>query len=92
MTRMFNHSAVQLDCTYPHRTVDDLARESPQLSVCLEINHGLPCLHLYSDVYDGEALLTVFAVAKGELIVRVNSSDAGVEGSRSYTRSPLRSA
>ena len=73
VTRVTNRSMVEMTCAYPHTSMDDLDLATPQLSACLEINGGLPCLHLYTDIYSGEALVSVFAARNGELILRVNS-------------------
>jgi hypothetical protein len=66
--------ATHVSVAYPHSDVDALAEGSPQLGIGLEINKGLPCVHLYADIYNGEALLSIFAARNGELLVRFNEA------------------
>jgi Glyoxalase superfamily protein len=62
--------ATHTSVAYPHRDPDSLEEGSPQLALGVEINEGLPCVHLYADVYTGEALVSIFAARNGELLVR----------------------
>jgi hypothetical protein len=82
-TYVFQESAddgVYVNLTYPHQSPDDLPLESPQLSVMFEVNAGLPCAHLYTDTYGGEALLTVFAARNGELLLRFDHKAQNAKG------------
>lgn len=57
---------------YPHTSVETLPEDSPQLGAAFEVNEGLPCVHLYSDIYAGEAMVSVFALKNGALALRIN--------------------
>lgn len=61
------------------RTDDvDAIENFPQMSISLEINNGLPCIHLYGDIY-GDLAQTIFAEPNGKLGVRPGDADHDVE-------------
>lgn len=46
----------------------------PQLSLFIEINGGLPCVHIHGDVY-GDMIQTIYGTSDGEIIVRPADGD-----------------
>ena len=64
-----------VDITPPHQTPDELEGK-PQLSLFIEVNEGLPCVHLSNDRY-GDQVLTVFATEDG-LYLRPDSAELSI--------------
>lgn len=54
-----------------HDSPDDIDGR-PQIDIFVEINEGVPCLHMSPYFYDGEAAISVFAAEGQKLVVRNN--------------------
>lgn len=68
-------SGLSIDMAQAHLCPEDLDGK-PQLSVIVEINQGVPCVHLTSELY-GDSHVSVFGTAKGT-IVRFNQQETPV--------------
>lgn len=68
-------SQLVIDISLPHLSPDDFAG-SDSLSLFVEVNQGVPCVHLTNDMY-GEQVLTAFGLSDG-LYLRPDRSHASI--------------
>ena len=73
-------SQIYIDVTPAGVNMDDIEKieNLPQMSIFLEINHGLPCIHLHGEIY-GDLAQTIFAEPNGKLGVRPGDAAGNVE-------------
>lgn len=64
-----------VDIAPPHKEPDE-TEGKPQMSLYVEVNHGVPCVHISNDLY-GDQVLTVFATEDG-LYLRPDAGDLWV--------------
>lgn len=68
-------SQLYVDIAPAHQVPDELEGRA-QLSLFIEVNQGLPCVHLSNDLY-GDQVLTIFGAAEG-LYLRPNDSQLSI--------------
>lgn len=74
-----NSNQFFVDIALPHTKVEELDG-TPGLSLFIEINEGLPCVHVTNEVY-GDQLLSIFGVAEG-LVVRKASEEVSLSNAK----------